>query len=623
MRLVGWQYGCVIAWWLAQAGLAYAAAPQALPQAITVAATAPAARPAAQALSAFTQTGAELALVALSNVPASATLAQIAAGEAGSFTPFNPNASHDTPWERPLWLHFRIQADSATPATAWTLVLDKPFIDRAEFYARNAQGDWQMQAAGDWIAHAQWPQRSLSPQFYLPALGPGAHDFYVRVFNEVPLHFSVQLLPSEVAAMQMLQIFTLAALMLGFMVLMVLLSGALAVMYRDATYAWYALYAALNGVALVSYLGIGSYALWRESAWWAGQSILLCVMATTLVQLQVGRSLFVDRAASPRLYRSISAALLMGCGAISLFVSIDNLAFKVWAFVVLFVGCAALLLVAAACAARQASAVGMLWLLAYTPLTIAIALAVVDSFGWYALPWLPYNLPLYALLFEMPVLLIALHWHAKNLHSREVRSAYLEQIDPFTGYLAPHLFKQTLAQLWLQAQHKGQDMAVAYVQCLVDSQRGAGLGIGDAQHAHVRSVRTLRHIVREQDKVVHIERSVFAIFMPGMNLSDDLANRLVRLVTLGRMEDLNFPTLPPVRYRIVASSKAAFSGTWEQLDSTLRKKLFHSHGWSHKSIRYVRLRLTSESEPTSDLASLEELWDLAVEESTKLNAAAR
>jgi two-component system, sensor histidine kinase LadS len=552
----------------------------------------------------------------LTGAPASATLAQIAAGKAGHFVPFNPDISHDTSWETPLWLHFRISTDNATPANAWTVVLDKPFIDRVEFYALNAQGDWRMQAAGDWIAHDQWPQRSLSPQFYLPALNPGEHDFYVRVFNQVPLHFSIQLLDADVANLQMQQTFTITALMLAFIALMSLLSSALALMYRNTTYAWYAVYVAINGVAILSYLGIGSYGLWRQSTWWPGQSILLCVMATALVQLQFSRAMFVGRAASPRLYHGISAALLMGAVGIGLFVTVNHLAFKVWSFVTVFAGCVVLLLAIAARAVRQSGAVARLWLLAYTPLAMAIALAIVDSFGWYALTWLPYNLPLYALLFEMPVLLIALNLHAKTLHTQQVRKTTLANIDPATGYVAPHLFTATLETLWQQAQDQWQDMVVAYVLVQHDAQKEATGHTDSVQ----RTVRALRTVVREQDTIAHIKPQLFAILMPSMALNDALAQRLARLVAVGRMVDVNAPQAPLLLFRVVASSKAGFAGTWQQLDASLRRKLYDAHGWSRKSIRYVRLRAPNESQPESDLVSLSQLWDVAVEESARLDA---
>ncbi len=547
---------------------------------------------------------------------ASTTVAQIAARPAGQFLPFNPDATHEVSWEQPLWLHLRVRADSPTAATAWTLALDKPYIDRVEFYARSPQGGWQMQTAGDWTAHTQWPQRSLSPQFHLPALGVDEHDFYVRVLNLIPLHFSVQLLPSEVAQQNMQQTLTIAALMLGFMTLMWLLSSVMALGYRHAAYAWYAMYVAINVVLFASYLGIGSYALWRNATWWPEESITLCLMAAMLVQVLFCRAMFLSRHTSPRLYTTIPMVVLLGCVALVAYAVFNIVSVQTVLFLLVVLGSMALMVACVLPTLRERSVVAWLWLLAYAPFLLVVALTVVDGFGWYALPWLPYHAPLYALLFEMPLLLIALHLHAKTQHTHHVRKATLANVDPATGYVAPQMFTATLETLWQQAQDQWQDMVVAYVLVHHDAPDAAA----DHADATQRTVRALRTVAREQDTIAHIKPQLFAIFMPGMALNDTLAQRLARLVALGRMVDANTPQAPALRFRVVAASKAGFAGTWQQLDASLRKKLHDPGGWSRKSIRYLRLRRHNESQPESDLVSLSQLWDLATAESARLDA---
>jgi two-component system, sensor histidine kinase LadS len=604
MRSVCLQLRYAVILWLVLAGLVHATA---------------SGQPLALVLPQLPKITAPLPLLALGNVPASTTIAQIAAGTAGKLTPFDHDAMHAVSWQQPLWLHFRVRADKPTSATAWTLALDKPFIDRVEFYARSPEGGWQMQAAGDWIAHTQWPQRSLNPQFYLPALSVGEHDFYVRVLNLIPAHFAVQLLPSDVAQQNMQHTFTIAALMLGFMALIWLLSMVLALVYRHAAYGWYALYVAINVVLFASYLGIGSYALWRSATWWPEESITLCLMAAMLVQLLFCRAMFLSRRASPGLYKMVPAVVLLGCLALVAYAVYNIIIVQTLLFLLVMLTSVALMVASALDALRQRSAVAWLWLLAYTPFLLVIALSVVDGFGWYALPWLAYHSPLYALLFEMPLLLIALHLHARALHTRQVRNTTLANIDPATGYVAPHLFTATLETLWQQAQDQLQDMVVVYVWVQPDAPASTADGSDDAGDTQ-RTVRALRTVVREQDTIAQIKPQLFAIFMPSMALNDALTQRLARLVAVGRMVDVNAPQAHALRFRVVAASKASFTGTWQQLDASLRKKLFDANGWSRKSIRYVRLRGPNESEPESDLVGLSQMWDLARAESARLDA---
>jgi two-component system, sensor histidine kinase LadS len=605
MRSLCWQLRYIVVVWLALVGAVHAT-------------TTP--QPLALALSPLQKNTAPLVLRALGNVPASTTIAQIAAGTAGKFTPFNPDATHDVTWNQPLWLHFRVRADSPTSPTAWTLALDKPFIDRVELYVRSPQGDWQMLAAGDWIAHKQWPQRSLNPQFYLPALSVGEHDFYVRVFNLIPLHFAVQLLPSEVAQQDMQHTLIIAALMLGFMVLLWLFSLVLALTYRQTAYAWYALYIVINAVLFASYLGIGSYALWRTATWWPEESITLCLMAAMLVQLLFCRAMFLCPRTSPRLYKTIPAVALVGCVAVVLYAVFNIVVLQTILFLLVTLTSMALMAASALPALRQRRVAAWLWLLAYVPFLLVVALTVVDGFGWLALPWLPYHAPLYALLFEMPLLLVALHLHAKTLHTQQVRKTTLANIDPATGYVAPQLFTTTLEALWQHVQDPWQDMVVVYVGVSKDMTEAIA---ADTVHSEdtQRTIRALRTVAREQDTIAHIKPQLFALFMPGMALNDALAHHLARLVAVGRMVDVSDPQAPSLRFRVVATSRAGFAGTWQQMDASLRRKLYDSHGWSRKSIRYVRLRGPNESQPESDLVSLLQLWDVAREESARLDAA--
>lgn len=601
MRSLCWQLKYVVILWLSVVGADHAIA---------------AGQPLPLALSQLQQNSAPLPLMALGNVPASTTVAQIAAGSGGKFSPFNPDATQELSWQQPLWLHFRVRADSATAGTAWTLALDKPFVDRVEFYARNPDGGWHMQAAGDWIAHTQWPQRSLNPQFHLPALSVGEHDFYVRVFNLIPLHFAVQLLPSEVARQNMQHTLTIAAVMLGFMVSMWLLSIVLALVYRHDAYAWYALYVAINSVLFASYLGIGSYALWRTATWWPEESITLCLMAAMLVQLLFCRAIFLSPRTSPRLHKTIPIVVLLGCVTIVVYAVFNIVSLQTILFLLVMLTSMALMVASARTALRQRSVVAWLWALAYAPFLLVIAFTVVDGFGWRALPWLPYHTPLYALMFEMPLLLIALHLHAKTLHTHRVRKATLANIDPATGYVAPPLFTATLEALWQKAQGQWEDLVVVYVLVQHDASQAAVTHTNDTQ----RTLRALRTVAREQDTIAQIKPQLFAIFMPSMALNDALAQRLARLIAVGRMTDVHASDASALRFRLVASSKTSFAGTWQQLDASLRKKLHDANGWSRKSIRYVRLRSPKESQPESDLVSLTQLWDLAVEESSRLDA---
>jgi GGDEF domain-containing protein len=260
-------------------------------------------------------------------------------------------------------------------------------------------------------------------------------------------------------------------------------------------------------------------------------------------------------------------------------------------------------------ALHQGNRTAWLWLIAYLPLIICVSLASADSLG-FSLNSTPYDAPVYAVLFEATVLLVALHLHAKSQHAQHVRHSLLDSIDPHTGFMTSRQYTATAQAMWDQARQNKCDLAVAYVSAT-----------SDGALPEQAIVRLLRTVTREGDTVAHVDKNLYAILMSAQLVGTDLTNRLSRLVALGRMAAKDLAASGPVQFRIVASSNAAFGGTWPQLDATLRNKLNDPRGWSRKSIRYVRLRSPDDSQPESDLASLSQLWQAATEESARLDAA--
>jgi two-component system, sensor histidine kinase LadS len=545
---------------------------------------------------------APIAITSLGNWPATLTVDQAAALPASQHTPFDQDAAHLAHWNQPLWLHFRLLADQPTAAPGWTLELSRPYVDRAEFYARTPQGNWQMQVAGDWIPHGQWPVRSLNPQFPIPLLQAGVNDFYVRISNETPLHMAVTVQRAEDVQTQNQHTFLLAGLLLGLMALMFALSSLMALAYRDTAYAWYALYVGLGFFASATYVGISHYAFWPSATLWAHterwgtDAVIILVMAALAAQTQFCRALFLSSVASKWVQHGITVILGLNVVAIALYFWPIDLATRQALFIAVNMAHALLVGGIVVYAMRQDSFIVRLWCLGYGPLLLVLTLTVLDTFGWCAVAWLPYNATLYALIFEMPVLLVALHLHAKAQHTQEVRDSTLAGTDPLTGFVASDFFHAKAAQMWRKAKRDHSDVAVAYVEATSDASRPV-----------LHTVRLLRTVVRAVDTVAHVENNRFAILMPGMSVGENLSGRLSRLVALGRMTDKDHPDSSPVRFRIVASSLGTYTGTWPALHAELLEKFRQPRGWGQRHIRFVK-------EQNSE--KFEEFWQRAVAAST-------
>jgi two-component system, sensor histidine kinase LadS len=608
MRLFYLCFCLVASLWLAQASANTTVAMPAAPTALTPAQSA---QPPAIALS---QLGSQLGSPALTireNLPRELSIERIVSEQALFTQTFDPSIAYTFGKQSATWLHLRVLADDKPSPTGWTLELPKPYIDRVEFYQKDARGAWQMQVAGDHIAHAQWPLQGLNPQFALPVMVAGVHDFYLKIQGEIPLYFSVHLQRTDVVNVRTQNRFLLGGLLLGVCALMLAFSGMLAFSAGHKSYVWYALFAGLSCLSTATYMGLANYALWPHATVWPEYSNYCLVMVAVTAQLQFCRSMFLPREERSWWHAVLSAAMAVNVAAIGFYLYSDNAVHRQILYAFVDCVCTVLAMLLVVRALLQGHRAAWLWLLAYIPLIICVSLASADSFG-FATNGVPYDAPVYAVLFEVVVLLAALHLHAKSQQAHHVRSSVLDSINPHTGFVASRVYTATAQAIWDKARQNQRNVTVAYVEAT-----------SDAALSEQPIVRLLRTVARDDDTVAHVDKNLYAILMPGQLVGTDLTNRMSRLVALGRMAVKDLAASSPVRFRIVASSNAAFAGTWQQLDASLRSKLDDPKGWSRKSIRYVRLRSPDGSQPESELASLSQLsqmWQAATEESARLVA---
>jgi two-component system, sensor histidine kinase LadS len=539
------------------------------------------------------------------NADRAATVQHISAEGALDFQAFNPHTTYELNPQNALWLHLRVAAAPGPPAPAWTLEFSKPFIDRIDFYYRDAQGQWASQASGSMVAHAQWPVRRLNPQFTLPALAPGVHDLYLRVQYEMPLRFELHLLPDPAAAEASQSQMLKGGLVLGLMVLMAALCGVLAVSYRDKVFACYGLYIVLGFLTMASYMGIASYAFWPHAERWAGLATVVLLMLMLAAQLQFCRVMFMPSNAWPWMQRLVNLALAFTLGVAALFAGPFTTTLVVL-FGVAAVLCSVLILWVVGRALRQGARLALWWVLSYVPLHLVLMVTLVEDFGLASLPWLPYNAPVYAVVFEVLVLLAALHLYGKRLHAQKVRARTLKNSDAATGFWDAARFRSLLMQHWSVAARNDGDLALAYVQ-LRPGGADRAPGPWRMDEALRRSARLLHMVLRGQDTVARLGDRTLAIVMPGLSTGDALTERLSRLVALGLMEDMHDPRAPIIRFKIAVGSLRSAPGSLADLEQALQAQLASSSDEDSRPIHYVGL---AEDMPSDSV--LDALWERAL-----------
>jgi GGDEF domain-containing protein len=556
-----------------------------------------------------------------SGVPvAGLSVAQVAASAQTDFTAFDADKTYATVPDAPIWLRLRIDTANAQAANLWTLDFNKPFIDKAVLYVTQSDGTWKQQSAGDSLAHSAWPKQSLTPQFYLPELAAGQHNFYVALYNNAPLHSAVALRTSEQAGAHTQNTFLLAGIVTGLLTFMCLASCLLGINYRDSVCLWYAAYAIAALFLSLSYMGVGNYAMWTDCVWLRGNGNLIFLLAAVGLHLQFCRAMFLAPTSPAWMRYGVHALSVFCMVSMALIVVRFNFITQMVFFVVPVLLATLAMLAIVVCNIRRQQITAWLWMAAYAPLILLMTMAIAENMGYWSVPWLPFNAPLYALLFEMPLLLTALHNHVKVQHAKVVRTKALASTDPTTGFIAAQDFAMTLNQLWSAAKLSGHDLAVAYVQITPQRRHAVWRGTPDAERILARTVRLLRTVVGDHDVVAHVDKDLFAMLMPNMPLNGNLSTRLTRLVALGNMTDKDSAYGVPIRFRIVATTQRSFAGTVQQLGDALRHKLGKADGWERKAIRYLRKHPSDATGSMVQGESFSQFWERAAQASSDINS---
>ena len=529
------------------------------------------------------------------NVPKVITIEQIAAGGSTGFVAFDPRQTYELNKSNALWLYFRVQAGKPVPAD-WTLVLSKPFIDRAEFYFQDAQGAWRMQAAGTEVAHRQWPARGLTPQFHLDdalentTRAGEPRDFYIRVQKWIPLRFTPDVQRTDAVNQQTQNSFLTVGLSLGLLGFMFVFSCVLSVLYRNGAYAWYAAYVASALMAAASFSGVASYAFWPDAVSWPAISTMVFVLLGLSAQLAFTRRIFIAPG-TPKVWAylmSIAMALMLLACAVFVAVDLPRVRLAIFAAAIpLGFGIIGIIAVRALAHDRPVAA---LYLASFAPMLAVIVLTQIEQLGIAALPWLPYNVPIYGLIFELPLLLVALHLHAKKTHTQAVRRITLAHTDPLTGFVATAQYPAALASLWKAAQDAGADLTVVYAKALDGHADPALTPAADTRTGVLKCVRMLRTVARDDDTIARVDEQVFAMLMPGVSRSERLVSKLSRLVALGVMVDSDDSRSRPIKFKIVASTLRSFAGESSALDEALRGVLAKNDKPQSRVISFITKR---------------------------------
>lgn len=529
-------------------------------------------------------------LRALEGLPASTSVGQVAAMDAALFKPLQSSKRYAVSATSPLWLRMTLPPGGAASVTngvmggaGWMLEIPTVIVDRYEFFRRDAGGTWRMDAAGDFVAHAQWPVDSLRPRFPLPAPGADAQEVFIRVVHRLPVNLSPVLVSTTEASRRDVVQMLWVGLQLGVIITLALFCAQMALAYRDRTYAWYAGYLVLTVVATLCYTGVAQSYLWPHATTFASHAIVMSVMGALAFNLQFTRSIFggLQGRNFHRMAR-VLVALCLAYMTVSPFV--EQYDRMVPMFHVITLSVFAFTITCAWRAWRRGVAFGGYWLLVYVPYLACVALALAESSGLVNAPWLPGETPVAASLLEGVVMMLCINAWSRLRHAETVREQAAKEHDPLTGFLNRKTFRDRAARIWNTAPELERDLAIIYV--CVEPADPDRLNVIEAEELLAHSVRLVRTITRDFDTVGRLSRNMLGIVMEGVTPGEALRARLSRLVALGLMRDADDPSSMALRFTVVVGNRRSEVADFAALDAALLA-LMADDGQAQRTIRFL------------------------------------
>lgn len=450
-----------------------------------------------------------------------------------AFQPARPDLIYALGEQGALWLHYRLLR-GRDERHHWLMAFPMPALDRMTVYQQDAKGQWLGQTAGDVMAVSGWPEPGRYPHFRLDLPSGQVRDVYVRIRHYTSANFPVQLL-AEAAYDQRIQ-FEYLGLGLTFGALMLLIATCLAqgLVYRDSTYAWYALYALVTALAVASYTGAAAHLLWPAFAG-LGDSPQGCLaMLGSAAALLFVRHLTGISARHPLLDKMAYGAGLAGVALAALFLVLDKpLGLVVLAVYV--IGTSLTNVWIASAGWRRGDVVGAWVLAAYTPFALAVGLAIVRLFGWLPVSFGTQYAVVAALALQVPLLQVALNIRSRERHGAEIRELALSSQDALTGLLASHLFHDRLRQVVARYKRDKENAAVVFID-LVNYARIKGYyGSAVAEQSLLRCVIKLRRLLRDVDTASRIGEARFGVILEGVSSRAAVTDRAARLIAAGLM----------------------------------------------------------------------------------------
>lgn len=450
-----------------------------------------------------------------------------------------------------LWLRFDAQV--AADQRAY-LSMGTSGVDRAQLFYQDAGGVWRMQEAGDSRRVSSWPLPGRVPAFELPSRPGEVVPYWLRIEHArvdfaSPLALYTQ---AELLVTREREQFLLGAYF-GLAALIALVAAANAAVYRDRSFAAYALYVTLLAVGQLAYLGVGGQHLWDRWLKWNETATFLLPGVSSAAALW-----FVKTVTEPARYsRALDLAVWALIAAVLSAVALDTLMQSRASFgLVMALTVASMVVVA--------GLIVLVWSQGDDPHVRLIALGFLPVIimaippvlrGLNLIPasaWTRYGISIGAVI-EMPILFYALSLRGNRRREAEVRAAALSRNDALTGLAHSRTLLQRLEGALTRARSLKHPCALLAVRISNFAAIQEEFGHEAAEKALVVAASYLRRAVSDIDLAARVGEHEFALMLEGPTTVAAALSRAQQVVASGLRQAEALPPALTLKFHVAVA----------------------------------------------------------------------
>lgn len=450
-----------------------------------------------------------------------------------------------------LWLRFDAVVEAGQRAY---LSMGTSGVDRAQLFHQDAAGAWRMQEAGDSRRVSTWPLPGRVPAFELPTRPGEVVSYWLRVEHArvdfaSPLALYTQ---GELLSRREREQFLLGAYF-GLAALIAVVAVANAAVYRDRSFAAYALYVSLLAIGQLAYLGVGGQHLWDRWLKWNETATFLLPGVSAAAALW-----FVKTVTEPaRFSRALDLAVWSLIAAVLSAVALDTVLQSRASFgLVMLLTVASMLVVL--------GLIVLVWVQGEDPDIRLIALGFLPVIvmalppvlrGLNLIPaslWTRYGISIGAVI-EMPILFYALSLRGNRRREAEVRAAALSRNDALTGLAHSRTLMHRLEGALARARNLKHPCALLAVRIANYAAIQEEFGHEAAEKALVVAASHLRRAVSDIDLAARVGEHEFALMLEGPTTVAAAMSRAQQVVASGLRQAEALPSALTLKFHVAVA----------------------------------------------------------------------